>query len=121
MTRKKRTFAVIAAWVGGGAAFGITIATPHVEAIQENPFLFSRLFLLCALTAAVLTLGLWFERALLPVVEIVFQLGMRAGQRTKRLDKLSGAARPADTDWWWAQPVNGHGQQDTPPTGWLRR
>ncbi|MEU6781440.1 hypothetical protein ABZ912_19730 [Nonomuraea angiospora] len=122
MTRKKRTFAVIASGVGWAAAFGITIAEPHVDVIQENPFMFSRLFLLCALGGAVLTLGIWFEHALLPVVEIVFKLGMRAGGRMTRLDKLSGTVRPSsDTDWWWAEPINGHGQQDTPPRGWLRR
>ena len=123
MPGRKRTIFIIAAGVGWGAAIGITLATPHITILREHPQLFTRLFLLCAMVAAVLTLGLWVERSLLPVVETVFKLGMRARDRMDRLDTPAATLQssPRGTDWWWAQPVNDRGQQDTPPAGWLRR
>lgn len=125
MTRKKRTLAFVIAGVGWSAAIGITIASQHVAVLRDNPYLFTRLFLLCSTIAAVLTLGLWFERILAPVIDTVFNLGIRAGRRMGKFDKLTAGTVPSPSSardsGWWAQPVNGQGQQDTPPTEWLRR
>lgn len=120
VTSKVRNIAVIAAGAGWVAAAGITIATPLVDKLREYPYLVTRLFLLLIASAAVLTLGLWFEKALLPVVETVYNLGMRAGRRMERVGRRDGTLRDASSDGsgsvpWRAQPG---GQEDTPPSGW---
>lgn len=120
MTRKKRTIATIAAGAAWAAAFGITIATPHIDILSEH--VVSRAFLLCASLAAVLTLGLWVEQSLAPIVETVFKLGMRAGRRIGRLDRAGGPFQPqgVEDSGWWTMPRVGQGQESTPPTGWRR-
>lgn len=92
--KKTRTILAILAGICWGVSVSILVASVVTELISGAPWFYGRLFALMALLAAVLTLGLWFDRSrrrqpTLPV-ETAYELGLKAGAR------FGGAGGPSD-------------------------
>lgn len=125
MEAAKRTFLKWLARIGWGTMVAILVGIfLEVGVVIDKPFFFSRLFALLGLVSTVLTLGLWFERSrtrnVIPAEE-AYRLGIQFGAKWASRQGVSTDLSDDKLSHFLQQPINAHGQQDSPPIIWPPR